>query len=607
MAEHILQTTPPENGIIFRLRYDTNTRWMNSDVILKPGEMAIAAFPNTNAILPPKAVGIKVGDGTHYFDELPWIQAVAADVYSWAKSINKPSYTANEIVGLADYIAAHSSGSGGSAGSGNYQIVWDENSSKYILQQWDDTEEEWKDTSSNIDFSGILTRVDAIERWANGDRNNLGNIEFPIGALIYDEVITYLNKLDVNDTAVPHQFVTAVSEVDGKIQITRSTITASDITEGVLNTENGGTGLSRLESDELMVGSVDGRITTRTFVTEIDTANRNSFATVGAIIDYVTLMTAGLTGAMHFVGEATVNIPNTPANRVDPRINGYVFSNAQPGDVILANNAQEFVWTGERWRLLGDEGSYAIKGSITNADIATEANIDQSKIAGLQDTFDTKVDKQEGKTLSSNDYTDEDKEKLDNIEDNAQVNTIEHVFLNNDEIIPGTVQGVDKSINLQIPILSNEDLEKINRSQENTIEHIYVNNTEIYPATINNVQKVVNINFLPYTAEEQEKLAEIESGAEVNKIESIVINGTAYDPVDKTVEITIDQAALNLNVLEGALIPGTTAGTREEIDLVTGTKKLALARIAKTGNVKDLLQSTDEYITLYCGTSTDVV
>jgi len=46
---------------------------MNSDVILKPGEMAIAAFPNTNAILPPKAVGIKVGDGTHYFDELPWI------------------------------------------------------------------------------------------------------------------------------------------------------------------------------------------------------------------------------------------------------------------------------------------------------------------------------------------------------------------------------------------------------------------------------------------------------------------------------------------------------------------------------------------------------
>jgi formylmethanofuran:tetrahydromethanopterin formyltransferase len=45
---------------------------------------------------------------------------------------------------------------------------------------------------------------------------------------------------------------------------------------------------------------------------------------------------------------------------------------------------------------------------------------------------------------------------------------------------------------------------------------------------------------LPYTTEEQEKLANIEAGAEVNKIESIVINGTTYDPVDKTVEITID-------------------------------------------------------------------
>jgi len=69
--------------------------------------------------------------------------------------------------------------------------------------------------------------------------------------------------------------------------------------------------------------------------------------------------------------------------------------------------------------LLGDEGSYAIKGSIRDADIDPDADIAQSKIAHLADSFDAKVDKVEGKTLTSNDFTDELKSKLDNIEEGA--------------------------------------------------------------------------------------------------------------------------------------------------------------------------------------------
>jgi len=46
---------------------------------------------------------------------------------------------------------------------------------------------------------------------------------------------------------------------------------------------------------------------------------------------------------------------------------------------------------------LGDEGSYAIKGSITNADIADEANIAQDKIYNLVETLEGKVNVEEGK------------------------------------------------------------------------------------------------------------------------------------------------------------------------------------------------------------------
>ena len=46
----------------------------------------------------------KVGDGSSTFANLPWASARAADVYDWAKAATKPTYTASEIQGLADYI-----------------------------------------------------------------------------------------------------------------------------------------------------------------------------------------------------------------------------------------------------------------------------------------------------------------------------------------------------------------------------------------------------------------------------------------------------------------------------------------------------------------------
>lgn len=635
MADHELQTNPPSKGIVFKLRYDTVTNWMNSDLILKQGEAAIAAFPSANAFQPPKAVGIKIGDGRHYFDELPWIQALAADVYSWAKSIDKPTYQATEIVGLADYIAAHSGGSGGgSAGSGSYQIVWDENSSKYILQQWNEQTQDWDNTTSEIDLGGILTRINNIERWANGATTSLGNIYDPIGAIVYDEVIKYINKLDVNDTAVAHQFVTSVAEVDGKIQISRSIIRASDITEGVLPTANGGTGLSRLEEDEIMVGSNNGTITTRTFVTTIDPSDRTSFATVGAIVDYIAQMTAGLTGAMHFVGEATIPVPIN--SHIDPQIVGYTFRSAQMGDVILANNTQELVWTGTEWRLLGDEGSYAIKGSITNIDIAEEANIAQSKIDGLTEVLSNKVDAVEGKDLSTNDFNNEYKEKLDNIEDEAQVNVIEHIFLNDEEVQPSTFSGLPKSVNLHFNGMTPEQGEKLEGieagAQVNVIEQIQLNNTPIPP-----VNGVVNIEVNEFTEQDAERLATVQEnviehiifdGTEqvpdedktvtiisnphtehINKIEHILVNGQEFLPqtinnVEKTVNLVLDDTVLNLNAIIGARYP---SGANAYTDIPVFQKKLELSHLAATGNVQQLLQTQDTYIILDCGSSTDVV
>ena len=419
----------------------------------------------------------------------------------------------------------------------------------------------------------------------------------PLSEYIYDEVSKSLETLDYTDNAVEHQFVTQVREVDGLISVLRSSISVEDITSGILPIERGGLGLNYVDGDELLIGSDDGSLRKRKFVTEFDN-DRNAFATVGAIKDYIEDQTAGLTGAMHFIGETSVIINQNSG--INPQIPGYDFSLAQPGDVILANNTQEYVWTGTNWRLLGDEGSYAIKGSIKNVDIAENASIAQSKIDGLEDALASKVDKEEGKTLISI----EEKQKLQDIEEGAQVNLIEHIVVNDTEYSP----NAEKTINLNIPILTQEQIDKINAADANLIEHIFVNNVELQPSVINQLAKSVNI-VIPFSQSDKDKLDAIEAQAQKNKIEHILINGTEITPSTinsepNSVNIVLDENALTFSILQGARYP---SGINKYTDIDITDKKLELSKVAATGNINDLIQDGGSYVIFNCGTSTEVV
>ena len=641
MAEHTIETR-------ILLRYDTYSRWMNSNTILKQGEAAICAFPTGNAIEvlsditpdhTPPAIGIKVGDGVHYFRELPWVQAIAADVYNWAKQVNKPSYSASEISGLEEYIQSHSGGSSGGEAPTAYRITYDSVNKKYLLETYDEELDDWVATGSEIDLSSILNRITTIENWANGATNNLGNITTPLLDQISDAIITIVGRLNVTDEPVEHQFVTSVSESRGRITVNRASVSTDDITLGIFPTERGGTGFATIGTNEILIGSNTGKLQKTNISTTInDDEADNNIPNTGAIKKYVEKATAGLTGAMHFIGESTVVI--TPDSNVNPQISGYNFRYAAAGDVILYD-AKEFVWNGMVWKLLGDESSYAIKGSIINRDIADEANIAIDKIANLQSILENKVDVVEGKQLSTNDYTDEEKSKLAHIEERAQANLIEHIFLNSDEIIPKTVNGLPKSINLNILTLTQAQIDKLDTIEENAqvnnIEHIIFNGTELLPTTVNGQLKTINLEVNGLTPEVQEKIDSIETGAQVNiiekviygteeirpdsnktititpdphtehenKIEQIFINNTEYVPNrEKQVRITLDEAALNLSVIKGARVPN--GGLYEDVD-ITPEKKLELSRIAKTGNIVDIIQDSSTFVILDCGTSTSVL
>ena len=103
----------------------------------------------------------------------------------------------------------------------------------------------------------------------------------------------------------------------------------------------------------------------------IGTTATDDLVTGNQVKSYVTSAVAGLSGAMHFKGK----FDKLPA-----------VTTYSSGDVVIVGQ-KEYVLVDDdgtkSWNLLGDEGSYAVKGSIVNDDIAANAAIDQSKIANL--------------------------------------------------------------------------------------------------------------------------------------------------------------------------------------------------------------------------------
>lgn len=106
-----------------------------------------------------------------------------------------------------------------------------------------------------------------------------------------------------------------------------------------------------------------------------------------------------------------------------------------------------------------------------------------------------------------------------------------------------------------------------------------------------------------YTTAEKSKLAGIAAGAQANVIETIQVNGAPVSPTGKTINISVpdgDLASKN-EVAESDLAAALASKINAKAD------DSALAAIAKTGNVADLILSPGDVIILNGGTATTVI
>lgn len=181
-------------------------------------------------------------------------------------------------------------------------------------------------------------------------------------------------------------------------------------------------------------------------ITNVATPTGNtSAANKKYVDDTITNATKGLTGAMHYIGASSTD-PMLPAG---PTVTGHTGAFAS-GDVVTWGDNKEYVYDGTTWRVLGDEGSYIIKGTkFTDADIADDAAISQLKIDGLQTALATKLNSTDADSRYVSKKTgfslvdDAEITKLGTIEVHAQANKIESIKAG------GTALTItDKSVNI---------------------------------------------------------------------------------------------------------------------------------------------------------------
>ena len=463
------------------LRYDSYENWLTSTIVLKQGEMAICSVPSgktVDGVTAPPAVLAKIGDNVHTFKDLPWLQAVSSDIYAWAKSPNKPSYSYNEIEGLDDHISKVAVDS-----DTQYNIVKGDNDYTYKLMSKAKGAENFTtevatltipDPTSDINSLkalvgdvAVATQISnaiaalklsetyeakgaaaAVQTALLGDAaeayNTLGKLEDAViaaqasadgkttmaaveaknyatkteaqgyatavvgmdtddaekatvkgakayakglneaintrvealetaigeGGSVGSQIDAKIANLDVAEVAVgTGEIIEKISETDGKISVSKRALTASDIPTIEQSQVNGlGTALAA-KQDTLAFQNDNYDKTTNKAITKSD----------------LDAAVAGLSGAVHFIGVKE----SLPAN-------------GNNGDICIVGN-KEYVYStsDSQWHELGDETIYAVKGQIKDVDIAADAAIAQSKIAGLTDALNAKANSADLGTMAS--------------------------------------------------------------------------------------------------------------------------------------------------------------------------------------------------------------
>lgn len=418
------------------MKNDTYAQWVEKDPVLLKGEIAVVVIPaDTGAVQGEPVTLFKVGDGTKKFSQLDFIGAKAADVYSWAKAANKPEYQASEIKGLADYISGEIQDT-----DTQYELRPDaDNGRKFYLYS-----KAKGDEAFGTSPVSTIEIPETVYTLATGTAN--GTVKFNgedvavkgLGSAAYTESTAY----DANGAAQTAED-NAKAYADGKDSAIEAAKKAGTDAQAAVDTLAG------------KVGTVSENKTVVEMISDAQAAatydDKAIKADIKANADAITKLN-GTSAVEGSVDKKVADAINEFATKVsdDKTVNTF----KELIDYAASHQGEYSTLSGEvqanKTAIATLNGKDTEAGSVAKT---VKDAVDAAQ-ATLQSDIDNKVDKETGKGLSSNDYTTDEKTKLEGIAAGAQVNVIESVKVN------GVALAIDgKAVDVTVPTgaLANKD------------------------------------------------------------------------------------------------------------------------------------------------------
>ena len=154
-------------GIVLLNKKQYN-EYYESNPVLKDGCPVICVITPEAGVEADSKLMMKVGDGTTAFRSLPWLSGLSADVYDWALQETKPTYTASEIGGLADFVT-------GEIQNTNAPYIKNFNESAWVLNTSSHSNAEYMmsilETEHNRGEYCVVTAI--YEKLSDGSLSNL--------------------------------------------------------------------------------------------------------------------------------------------------------------------------------------------------------------------------------------------------------------------------------------------------------------------------------------------------------------------------------------------------------------------------------------------------
>lgn len=409
-------------------KIDTYANWIDKDPVLLNGEIAVVVIPaETGAVQGEPVTLFKVGDGTKNFSQLEFTGAKAADVYGWAKAATKPTYSATEITGLEAYIGEKIQDT-----DTQYKLEADaEDGHKFYLYSKAKGDEAFGTTPVST-----ITIPEKVYTLVTGTAN--GTVKFNgedvavkgLGSAAYTDSTAYDTK-GAAQTAEDN----AKAYADGKDTAIAAAKKAGTDAQDAVNALSG------------KVGTVPESKTVVEMISDAQTAATYNDTEVKAGIkanaDAITKLngTSAIEGS---VDKKVADAINEFATKVsdDQTVNTF----KELIDYAADHKDEYSTLSGE---VQANKTAIAtLNGKDTDAGSVAKTVKDavDAAQATLQGNIDKKVDKVEGKGLSTNDYTTEEKTKLEGITSGAQVNVIETVKVNGVALTPA-----DKAVDVTVP------------------------------------------------------------------------------------------------------------------------------------------------------------